>query len=75
MLNFNCIQNLTPYKSFSIFLYPLCPMFGSKWNIYLSLYQAKFENKFYLFARFCFNVIWFVKCMKTGKLKIEIMSI
>ena len=74
MLNFNCIQNLTPYKSFSILSLSFMPHVWFKVD-YLSLYQAKFENKFCLFARFCFNVIWFVKCMKTGKLKIEIMSI
>ena len=53
------------------------PHVGSKWSTYLSLYSAKFDYKFeYNFcARFGFNVIWFVKCMKIRKSKIEIISI
>ena len=55
-----------------------------KWNFYLSLSGVKFEYKF-LYIYFClninfcaklsFNVIWFVKCMKIKKLKVEIISI
>ena len=30
---------------------------------------------FNFFARLGFNVIWFVKCMKVRKLKIEVISI
>ena len=51
------------------------PHVGPKWNIYLFHYCAKFEYKFNVFARLAFNVIWFVKCMKIRKLKIEIISI
>ena len=47
---------------------------GPRWNIYLSLYQEKFELTFNFCPRLGFNVIWFVNCMKIRKLKSEIMS-
>ena len=34
-----------------------------------------FNIGFKFFARLGFNVIWFVKCLKIRKLKIEIISI
>ena len=37
--------------------------------------ELNFKVRFNFCARLCFNGIWFAKCMKIRKLKIEIMSI
>ena len=61
-------------KMFPSFLYSLCPMWVQS-GIFISLIIVLNLNiSFNFCAMLGFNVIWFVKCMKIRKLKIEIIS-
>ena len=62
-------------KVFPFFLHPLCPMWVQSGSFICSIIVLNLDISFNSCARLCFNVIWFVKCMKIRKLKIEIISI
>ena len=49
------------------------PHVGPKWNIFCSIIVLNLYVSFNFCARLGFNVICFVKCMKTGKFEIEII--
>ena len=67
------VEDLT--KVFPSFLHPLCPMWAQSGAFIFPFIVLNLNISFNFCARLGFNVIWFVKCMKIRKLKIEIISI
>ena len=53
----------------------LCPMWVQSGIFICPIIVLNLNISFNFCARLGFNVIWFVKCMKIRKLKIEIISI
>ena len=62
-------------KVFPSFLHPLCPMWVQRGTFICPIIVLNLNVSFNICATLGFDVIWFVKCMKTRKFKIEITSI
>ena len=67
-------NDITPYKSFSIF-HPLFTIWVQSGKFICLFIELNLKIRFNFLARLCFYVIWLVKCLKIRKLKIKIMSI
>ena len=67
------IQHLI--KVFPSFLHPLCPMWVQSGTFICSIIVLNSNISFNFCARFDFNFIWFIQCLKLRKLKTEIISI